>query len=99
MDGRAILELVENAARLARAGKPRKARAPGADAPGRDRDREGGDFYRDRRDIDAAALQTPAKRAIVVGQSGRALGVFLADQRLRDAIGHGPSDGRRALSG
>ena len=44
LDGRAILELVEYAARLAGAGKAGEARAARADAPGRDGDAEGGDL-------------------------------------------------------
>jgi len=56
MDGRAILELVEDSARLAGAGKTREARPARADAPGRDGDRECGRLGGDRVDVDAAAL-------------------------------------------
>ena len=89
VDRRAILELVENVARLAGAGKAGEARAAGADAPGRDGDGEGGDLRRDRLDVEAAPRQLPAERAVIVLERGGALRVLLGDQRIGNAIGHG----------
>src|SRR5208283_4561728 len=75
VDRRAVLELVENAARLAGARKAGEARSARAYAPGRDGDRKDGDLRRDRLDVEAAALKLPAERGIVVLEGGRALGV------------------------
>ncbi len=89
MDRRAVLELVEDAARLARAGEAREARAARADAPGRNGDGEGGRLGGDRLDVDAAALEPPAERGKILVLRMGELGVLLGDQVAGNAIGHG----------
>src|SRR5271166_2075094 len=91
MDGRAILELVEHVARFAGAWEAREARAPRADAPGRDGEGEGCDPGYDRFEIDARAPEAAAEGLIILRLHGGEFGVLLADQRVRNAIGHGPS--------
>ena len=60
-DDGAILDLVEDVARLALAGEAGKARAAGADAPGGHGDGEGRDLGLDRVDVDAAAVEALAQ--------------------------------------
>ena len=61
MDDGAIVELVEDVARLADAGEAGEARAAGADAPGRHGDREGGGLGLDLVDVDVAAAENVAR--------------------------------------
>ena len=65
LDDGAILDLVEDVARLAAAGKAREARAAGADAPGGDGDAERRDLVADRVDVDAAPVELLAERVVV----------------------------------
>ncbi len=89
MDDGAIVELVEDAARLAGAGEAGKARAAGADAPGGNGDEEFGDLLGDRLDIDAAAGKCRAQRLVIGFQRSCALVVFRCDQILRNPeLGH-----------
>ena len=88
MDGCAILELVDNAARFALARKAGEARAARADPPRRNGDGESGDFGGDRLDVEAAALQAPSEGGIVLILRRGELFVLFADQRMRDAIRH-----------
>ena len=72
VDDRAVVELVEDVARLAGAGEAREARAAGADAPGRHGHVERRDLVADRVDRDAAPRELLAE-VRVVGCRARAL--------------------------
>ena len=61
VDRRAVLELVEDAARLARTGKPGETRAAGPDAPGRHGDGEGRDPGGHRVDVEPPRLEAAAE--------------------------------------
>ena len=90
VDDGAVVELVEDAARLAEARKAGKARAAGAHAPGWDGDEELGNLCGDRLDVDAAARKICAERLVVGFQRGLALVILGCDQILRDfEFGHG----------
>ena len=94
LDDGAILDLVEDVARLAGAGKAREARAAGADAPGRDGDMEGRDLVADRIDRDAAAVELLAERGVVGIQRLARPIVGPVDHGLVDEfLGHSPPDG------
>src|SRR5262249_11403324 len=84
LDHAAIVELVEDVARLAGAGEARESRAAGAHAPGRNRDAELADARGDALDVDIAPPQLAAERLVVLlerRQGGLVLGV---DERLLD---------------
>ncbi len=68
MDDTAIVQLLEDVARLADAGEAGEARAAGPDAPGGDRDVEGSDLLRDAFDVDTAARELLAQRAVIGGK-------------------------------
>ena len=89
MDRGAILELVEDAARLPRARETREARPARADAPGRNGDGEGGSLGGYRVDVDAAALEPPAEGGVVLVLRMAELRVLVCDQVIGNAIGHG----------
>ena len=88
LDGRAILELVEDPARFADAGEAGEARAAGADGPRRRGDGESRDFFGDRLDVQAAPLKLSAERGVVVFERCGALGVLLANETVRYTVGH-----------
>ena len=84
MDDGAIVELVEDVARLADAGEAREARAAGADAPGRHGDRERGGLRLHLVDVDVAAAEHVAERLVFALQRLERGLVLVADQRLVD---------------
>ncbi len=90
MNDGAVVQLVEDAARLAGAGKAGEARATRADAPG-------GNSHEEllRPLSSSASISTPraskicAERVVIGLESRRPLGIFLGNQMLRNLkIGH-----------
>ena len=68
MDQAALVELVKDPARFARAGKTRKAGAPRTHAPGRDSVSIGRHLILDSGDVDAAPVQMRAQSVIICAQ-------------------------------
>src|ERR1700688_4797583 len=86
---RTVVEFVEDVARLAGPGKAGEARAARADAPGRQRDAEGGDLLRDRFGLEAPARQHAPQVIVILDQSGGGLFVGLGDETGVDGEAHG----------
>src|SRR6478752_371080 len=84
LDDRAILEPVEDVARFALAGEAGKARAAGADTPGRDGNTVGGDLPFDLVDRDAAPAEPFAEALIIPAKCGEPAFVLGLDGRLAD---------------
>jgi hypothetical protein len=76
VDDGAVVELVEDVARLTGAGEASKARAAGADAPGWDGNAERQDLGFDRFYVDAAAVELLAERLVVAPERRRCGGRF-----------------------
>ena len=91
VDDGTVFKLVEDVARLARAGEAREAGAAGAGAPGRDGDAEAGGAVGQGLDIDAAAGK-PCRQRVVVGRQIRAAGSVLRLDQVR--IDHGTHRGK-----
>ena len=70
-------------------GKAGEARAARADAPGRQRDAEGGDLLRDRFGLEAPARQHAPQVIVILDQSGGGLFVGLGDETGVDGEAHG----------
>src|SRR5579863_4634291 len=88
MDRRAIVELVEEAARLAGAGKAGEARAAGADAPRWDGDAERHHRAHQRLDRDSAPAKLARQRLVVLGERGLDRAVLFGDKAGLDAEAH-----------
>src|SRR5690606_31338591 len=88
-DDGAILDLVENIARLALAGEAGKAGAAGADAPGGHGHGKSGDLVLDGVDGDAAPVEALAQRLVVAAQIRLAGGIVgFDDGWIDDGVGH-----------
>ncbi len=88
LDHAAVLELVEDVARLAGAREACEPRAAGADAPARDRDAEARHLLAHPLDVDVAAREALAQPAVVLGEMAQQAVVVRVDRALGDP-GHG----------
>ncbi len=98
-DRLAVVELLEDVARLARAREAREARAAGAEAPRGHGHAERHRALGDALDVDAAALELPAEVRVVLLEPGRPLAVLLDHERLVDPEAHAGSLGAEARVG
>ena len=89
LDHSAVSDLVEEVARLARAGEPSEAGTTGADAPRRERDAKVGDLFGDHLDVCARPRQHLAQMVVVRLQGQQDAGVPGLDQALVDPLAHG----------
>src|SRR5437868_2809513 len=89
MNGGAILQLVEQMARLAGAGKARKTRAASADAPGRDRNAEGHDASCQRVNVNAPPCKRARECRIILIKRGLSRRILALEKILADGkAGH-----------
>src|SRR5688572_26728142 len=95
MDRRAVVELLVDRARLARAGEAAEAGAAGAHAPGRHGDRERPHLGRDRLGVEPAPGEPGTQVRVVGREVGREAAVVVGDEGGVDAErGHGAAPQR-----